>query len=248
MSTRRHVRRTSRATIARFREELRRGLPVDATARSITDTVHEPAFRRAFGMEQFEGSRKGLIDAAPVPGRRRAGTGYDCKTKQVEDRATRDRIWPGPNALARTEPIHLEIEHGRITVGMREAVRMFDADASDIGAWLMTRLRSRYEKAVAVNLVRQVAYAILLRDAMSEGLAHVEHPMTLPLRQPAEMVWRWQIVPDDDADDDTEPSGEPTALEGFDLSGVLVCRWYVRGGQVRERLLIDATTVTAFTL
>jgi hypothetical protein len=122
---------------------------------------------------------------------------------------------------------------------------MFDEDPAEAGAWLLGRLRERYDKGVAKRQVREVFYAFLLRDPAGGLLAHAEKPMTLPLLSAANLDWHWQIVPDENAipNDTTQPNGEPICLEGFDHEGRLILRWYVRGGQVRERALLDPNQI-----
>ncbi len=229
-----------------------------ASATAITDAIHEPAFREAFGMVAVAGREVGVIDAWAEPGVRRRGRGYDCKTLLITDRTSRDRIWPTSlpagsvvmpsSAPTSAEPVQIEFEHARVAVGIRQLVKMFDEDPSDAGSWLLDRLRARYEKGFAKRKISQIYYAFLLRDPDGGLLAHAEKRMTLPLRSGDSLVWHWQIVPDGDAiaDDASEPVGEPTSLEGFDNDGRLIVRWYVRGGQVRERALLDPNQIVRF--
>jgi hypothetical protein len=227
-----------------------------ASATLITDAIHEPAFREAFGMVPVAGREVGVIDAWAKPGLRRRGRGYDCKTLLVTDRTSRERIWPASlpadavvmprRAHTSTEPVQIDFEHARIPARIRDLAQMFDEDPADAGAWLLARLRERYDKGVAKRKVRQIFYAFLLRDRDGGLLAHAEKPMTLPLLSAASLSWHWQVVPEEKAEDDSEPDGEPIALEGFDQEGRLIFRWYVRGGQVRERALLDPAQIVRF--
>lgn len=232
-----------------------------ASASTITDATHEPAFRAAFGMVPVAGRVVGAIDAWAEPGVRRRGRGFDCKTLLITDRTSRERTWPAslpagsvvmPSRIpSSAEPVQIEFEHSRIggeDITLRRMVAMFDEDPGEAGAWLLASLRERYNKDVAKRKVREVFYAFLLRDPDSGLLAHAEKPMTLPLLSAEDLTWHWQIKPDENAPegDSTEPVGEPICLEGFDHEGRLILRWYVRGGQVRERALLDPNQIVRF--
>ena len=248
---------TTRSTMTVFRQSLLDHLN-GASATLITDAIHEPAFREAFGMVPVAGREVGVIDAWAKPGLRRRGRGYDCKTLLITDRTSREKIWPASlpagsvvmprQDVASTVPLQIEFEHARIPAGIRQLVQMFDQDPADAGSWLLGRLRERYDKGVAKRKVRHIYYAFLLRDPDGGLLAHTEKPMTLPLLSANSLNWHWQIVPDENAvaDDTSEPNGEPISLEGFDREGRLILRWYVRGGQVRERALLDPTQIVRF--
>jgi hypothetical protein len=248
---------TTRSTMTVFRQTLLNRLN-GASATTITDAIHEPAFREAFGMVPVAGREVGVIDAWTKPGLRRRGRGYDCKTLLITDRTSRERLWPAslpadavimPRRVpAPTESVQIEFEHARISAGIRQLGQMFDQDPADAGSWLLGRLRERYDKGVAKRKVRQIYYAFLLRDLDGGLLAHTEEPMSLPLLSANSLDWHWQIVPDENAvaDESSEPNGEPISLEGFDREGRLILRWYVRGGQVRERALLDPTQIVRF--
>jgi hypothetical protein len=70
----------------------------------------------------------------------------------------------------------------------------------------------------------------------------------MPMLSESSIYWFWQAEPSEDAtaEEVTEAAGEPTCLEGFDREGRLIVRWYVRGGQVRERALLDPNEIARF--
>jgi hypothetical protein len=234
-----------------YRRHLLAGASGGESVAVLTSETHEQSFRKSFaGMVQVKGRVKGRIDASPVPGQRPRGQGYDLKTKVLDALDVVEKVWPAnlPNRQVvmpheveqSTEAVQFEFENCRVTPDPYEMYDILHLSERDAGRWLLNELRSDYEAAVLKKGVLGISYAFLFRERSGRFLAHAEMPMTLPLLDADSLHWEWRI--DGDSPRRTLEAC-PTCLEAFDAEGRLILRWYVRGGQVRERVLLDPNTI-----